>query len=118
MNTKSIPIARMLASFADVYGPGSLYRVSDHTSRMENKQIGMNWIKASVNWHYAMGINNMTSYYNFENFKESEVRNLNQYTARLGYLIRQGKRMSPGGAAVSGVLYLGHLYPLHRGYGP
>lgn len=61
---------------------------------MEDKQIGMNWIRSSVNWHYAMGINNMTSYYNFENFKEKEIQELNLYTARLGYMIRQGKRMS------------------------
>ena len=70
MSTDRIPIARLLSSFADVYGSGeSFTEFSDHTSRMENKQIGMNWIKGSVNWHYAMGINNMTSYYNFENFK-------------------------------------------------
>lgn len=95
MNTKSIPIARLLASFADVYGSGeSFTEFSDHTSRMEDKQIGMNWIRSSVNWHYAMGINNMTSYYNFENFKEKEIQELNLYTARLGYMIRQGKRMS------------------------
>ncbi len=95
MNTGSIPIARLLASFADVSGENeSFTEFSDHTSRMENKQVGMNWIRSSVNWHYAMGINNLTSYYNFENFTDNEVKELNQYAARLGYLIRQGKRDS------------------------
>ncbi len=95
MNTYSIPIARMLASFSDVYGGGEVFtEFSDHTSRMENRQIGMNWIKASVNWHYAMGVNNMTSYYSFDNFTDDEIRDLNKYTARIGQLIRLGKRMS------------------------
>ena len=95
MSTDRIPIARLLSSFADVYGSGeSFTEFSDHTSRMENKQIGMNWIKGSVNWHYAMGINNMTSYYNFENFRDDEIKDLNLYTARIGYMIRKGKRYS------------------------
>lgn len=95
MNDKQIPIARLLSSFADVSGENeSFTEFSDHTSRMENKQIGMNWMRSSVNWHYAMGINNLTSYYNFENFEDDEIRDLNLYAARLGYLIRQGKRDS------------------------
>lgn len=95
MSTDRIPIARLLSSFADVYGSGeSFTEFSDHTSRMENKQIGMNWIKGSVNWHYAMGINNMTSYYNFENFRDDEIKDLNLYTARIGYMIRKGNRYS------------------------
>ena len=95
MNDKQIPIARLLASFADISGENeSFTEFSDHTSRMENKQIGMSWIRSSVNWHYAMGINNLTSYYNFQNFTDDEVRELNTYAARLGYLIRQGKRDS------------------------
>lgn len=95
MDEKNIPIARLLSSVADVYGCGeSFTEFSDHFSRMENKQIGMNWIRSSVNWHYAMGINNMTSFFSFENFKDTEIRELNEYNARIGYLIRRGRRMS------------------------
>jgi hypothetical protein len=95
MNRGAIPIARFLASFADVYGGAeSFTEFSDHSSRMANRQIGMNWIKASVNWHFAMGINNMTSYYDFSAFSDSELRDLNLYTSRIGTLIREGKRLS------------------------
>ncbi|MCL2814249.1 MAG: hypothetical protein FWD23_06590 [Oscillospiraceae bacterium] len=95
MNPHAIPIARLLASFADISGENeSFTEFSDHSSRMENKQIGMNWIRSSVNWHYAMGINNLTSYYSFDNFSAEEITELNAYAARLGYLIRQGKRDS------------------------
>jgi len=95
MNTDSIPIARLLASFADISGENeSFTEFSDHSSRMQNKQIGMDWIRASVNWHYAMGINNLTSYYNFDYFSDEDMAGLNRYAARLGYLIRQGRRDS------------------------
>ncbi|NLE54047.1 MAG: hypothetical protein GX617_03835 [Lentisphaerae bacterium] len=95
MNDQIIPIARLLASFADISGEGeSFTEFSDHCSRMANKQIGLDWIRASVNWHVAMGITNLTSYYNWDYFAEDDIRALNQYTARLGGMIRQGRRDS------------------------
>ena len=113
MNSNQIPIARLLSSFADINGEGEAFtEFSDHTSRMENKQIGMNWIRSSVNWHYAMGINNFTSYYSFENFSDEEVKNLNLYTARLGYLIRQGKRNSRVGNFIPRSVNMVSLYSI------
>lgn len=95
MDREKLPIARLVASFADINGEHeSFTEFSDHTSRMENKQIGMNWIQSSVNWHAALGINNFTSYYSFAAFSAEEIKQLNDYTARLGYLLRQGKRDS------------------------
>ena len=41
-----------------------------------------------------MGVNDFTSYYNFSPFSKEELRALNDYTARLGYLMRLGKRDS------------------------
>ncbi len=90
-----LPIARLVASFADINGEKeSFTEFSDHTSRMENKQIGLDWIIASVNWHIALGVNNFTSYYNFAAFSKEQIQYLNTYTARLGYLSRIGKRAS------------------------
>ena len=42
----------------------------------------------------ALGINNLTSYYDFSPFDRGEIRALNTYAARCGYLIRQGRRDS------------------------
>ncbi len=90
-----LPIARLVASFADINGEHeSFTEFSDHTSRMENKQIGLDWIQASVNWHLALGVNNFTSYYNFSAFSKEQIQYLNSYTARLGYMLRLGKRDS------------------------
>ena len=95
MDRSKLPIARLAASFADINGENeSFTEFSDHTSRMENKQIGLHWIINSVNWHSAMGVNNFTSYYDFSAFSKEQIRHLNTYTARLGYLLRQGKRNS------------------------
>ena len=41
-----------------------------------------------------MGINNLTSYYNFSAFSDDELRDLNAYAARIGTVIRAGKRLS------------------------
>lgn len=95
MERDKLPIARLVASFADINGEKeSFTEFSDHTSRMENKQIGIEWIYSSVNWHQALGINNFTSYYNFSAFSKEQIQKLNAYTARLGYLLRMGKRNS------------------------
>lgn len=95
MDHEKLPIARLAASFADISGEKeSFTEFSDHTSRMENKQIGIEWIYSSVNWHFALGINNFTSYYNFSPYNKEQIQNLNTYTARLGYLLRLGKRDS------------------------
>lgn len=95
MSRDKLPIARLVASFADINGEKeSFTEFSDHTSRMENKQISIEWIYSSLNWHLALGINNFTSYYNFSPYTKEQIQQLNTYAARLGYLLRQGKRNS------------------------
>ncbi|MDR1566848.1 MAG: hypothetical protein LBS48_06165 [Treponema sp.] len=95
MGTSAIPVARLAASFADLYDLGETFtEASDHTSRNVNRQISLDWIRASVNWHQAMGINNITSYYNFGHFSDEELRQLNNYVSRIGAVLRQGKRYS------------------------
>lgn len=95
MNPHCIPIARLLASIADLNGERETFtEFSDHTSRMRESQIGIESIYASVNWHIALGINNFTSYYNFGPFTDYEIKSLNIYTARVGFLSRTGKRDS------------------------
>ena len=95
MNPHGIPIARLLSSFADISGEKETFtEFSAFTSLANNKHIGTSWIRASINWHYAMGINNLTSYYILTNYKDEEVKEINQYAARLGYLIRQGRRFN------------------------
>ena len=90
-----LPIARLIASFADINGEHEAFtEFSAHTSYMENKQIGIDWVRASVNWHFAMGINNFTSYYDLSVYSREEEKALNLYTARLGYLLRLGSRDS------------------------
>jgi len=95
MNEHHIPIGRLAASIADVFGQGeSFTEASDHTSIHHNRRIPLEWIKASINWHFAMGINNMTSYYNLARYPAEELRALNRYTATVGSLLRLGERYS------------------------
>lgn len=95
MNPGCIPIARLLASIADLNGEQETFtEFSDHTSQMRGTHVGIECVFASVNWHIALGINNFTSYYNFKPYSDEELRMLNTYTARAGYLARIGKRDS------------------------
>jgi hypothetical protein len=61
---------------------------------MRGTQVGIECIFASINWHMALGINNLTSYYDFSPFSDNELRTLNTYAARCGYLERIGIRDS------------------------
>jgi hypothetical protein len=95
MRTSVIPAGRLAASFADVYELGETFtEASDHTSQGNNRQISMDWIRASMNWHLAMGINNITSYYKWGHFPKEEIQGLNHYVSRIGTVLRQGKRYS------------------------
>jgi len=95
MRTGCIPIARLAASVADVFDRSEVMtEASDHSQREANQLISIGWARASMNWHFALGVNVITSYYNFSPFSPDEVRDLNTYVARLGLMLRRGKRVS------------------------
>lgn len=95
MSGEGIPIARFIASFADVYGNGEAFsEASAFEENGSHKQIGVKWLKNSVNWHMAMGVNNLVSYFIFDDFTDEETNEVNLYTARVGHVVRQGKRYS------------------------
>ena len=95
MNEQIIPIGRLAASIADVFGRGETFtEASDHTSIHYNRLVPLEWIRASINWHLAMGINNFTSYYNLARYPAEELQALNRYTAKVGSLLRLGERYS------------------------
>lgn len=95
MNTSFLPIGRLLASVADISGGTETFtEFQALASRIRNRQIPLSWVRASVNWHLAQGINNFTSYYRWDEFAEQDFRPLNTYVARAGWMLRQGKRDS------------------------
>lgn len=95
MNEQQIPIARFIASFADINGEHEAFtEFSDHCVKMRGGVAPIDYYYQSVNWHHAMGINNFTSYYSWNGISDEEKLQLNQYTARAGTLLRLGKRDS------------------------
>lgn len=95
MNEKKLPIARLAASFADVYGKKEcMTEASDMEERWANMRIPIDWARASVNWHFAQGINNIHSYYVIDHYTDTELQQWNRYTARLGVALREGERYS------------------------
>ena len=95
MNEQQIPIARFIASFADINGEHEAFtEFSDHCVKMRGGVAPIDYYYQSVNWHHAMGINNFTSYYSWNGISDEQKLRLNQYTARAGTLLRLGKRDS------------------------
>lgn len=96
MDTDNIPIARLVASFADISGEHEVFtEFSDHTVHAREGGHGaLGDYYSSVNWHLAMGVNNFTSYYSWVDITDDQKRQLNRYTARSGWLLRQGRRDS------------------------
>ena len=95
MGDGAIPIARFIASFADINGEHEVFtEFSDHCVRERGEKAGLDCYYGSVNWHLAMGVNNFTSYYSWDGISVEEQNAFNHYTARSGYLLRQGKRDS------------------------
>ena len=96
MDHTTLPIARLAASAADVFERGeSFTEASGHTEIMHrNMLVPVSWMKASSNWHFALGINNINSYYNVAMYSDEEMQSWNKYTARLGAAMRKGTRKS------------------------
>ena len=95
MAEQIIPIARLAASFADISGEHEVFtEFSDHCVRERGEVAGKACYYGSVNWHLALGVNNFTSYYSWDGLTTEEIRDFNRYTARSGYLLRQGSRDS------------------------
>ncbi|MBE6615533.1 MAG: hypothetical protein E7631_09550 [Ruminococcaceae bacterium] len=95
MNDGAIPIARFIASFADINGEHEVFtEFSDHSVRERGAIAGLDCYYGSVNWHLAMGVNNFTSYYSWNGITKEETAAFNRYTARSGFLLRQGCRDS------------------------
>ncbi|NLV74636.1 MAG: hypothetical protein GXY52_08135 [Chloroflexi bacterium] len=95
MRDGTIPIARFIASFADINGEREVFtEFSDHSVRERGDRAELGCYYGSVNWHLAMGVNNFTSYYSWDGITKEETRELNRYTARSGGLLRMGSRDS------------------------
>ncbi len=95
MDFANIPIARFVASFADINGEQEVFtEFSDHQVRLRGEIAPIDCYYHSLNWHFAMGVNNFTSYYSWDQISDEQAIDINRYTARCGYFLRQGVRHS------------------------
>lgn len=95
MRSDIIPQGRLAASVADINGEKEAFtEFSDYYVRARDAIAPIGMYYDSVNWHFAQGVNNFTSYYSWLNISDEDIIALNEYTARLGYMLRQGKRES------------------------
>jgi len=60
-----------------------------------NRKTNLAEYRASMNWHFALGVNVITSYYDFVGFSDADLRSLNTHVARLGTMLRLGEHTAP-----------------------
>ena len=91
MKDTDIPMGIIASSIAEIYGCGESFTEFSDIIEADNGEVSpYKYYIASVNWHLAQGINNFTSYYSFRGLSDEDIISLNRYTARCGYLLRQG----------------------------
>lgn len=88
---------KLASSVAHLTGRAEVMsEASDHTEWTQRlKPVTIGEIKASMNWHHALGANVITSYYDFSRFSERQLRDLNLYVRRLGAVLRSGEHTAP-----------------------
>lgn len=95
MQHETIPIARLAGSVADIFDrTETMSESSELIQNMRSQSLPMDWLKATANWHFALGVNNITSYYNMSVFSTEELTSFNRYFARTGLAVRQGIRQN------------------------
>ncbi len=93
MARDSLPIARLAGSVSDVFDrPETMSESCELVQNMRGQKLPLDWLKATCNWHFALGVNNITSYYKMQAFSDEEITELNRSFARTGSLIRKGRR--------------------------
>ena len=91
MNSCIVP--KLAASVARLLGKSEVMsEASNHNERVRReKAVTLSEIRSSMNWHFALGVNVITSYYDLDRFSDTTMRHLNRYVARLGAMLRRGE---------------------------
>ncbi len=95
-------IARLLSSAAELNGDReTMCEQSDHVQRYRPEgdtrpiyQVSLEEIRGSINRLMLGGIHVITSYYNFEAFSTTELRELNKYVGRGSTLLKGGHQVT------------------------
>jgi hypothetical protein len=83
--------AKLVSSVAHCTGARqAMVELSAALEKWRGEKIGLRDICATLNWLYALGINTVTSYYDWQAFSLAENRAMNEYAGRLGVLTTQG----------------------------
>jgi hypothetical protein len=91
MARKGWAAAKLVSSVAHCTGARqAMVELSAALEKWRGEKIGLRDICATLNWLYALGINTVTSYYDWQAFSLAENRAMNEYAGRLGVLTTQG----------------------------
>jgi len=93
---KECVVPKLSASVAHLAGRKQvLSEASNYFEACAGRRTTPAEYRASMNWHFALGVNLIASYYNFDGFSDADIRELNTYVARLGTMLRLGEHVAP-----------------------
>jgi hypothetical protein len=91
MARKGWAAPKLVSSVAHCTGARqAMVELSGALEKWRGEKIGLRDVCATLNWLYVLGINTVTSYYDWKAFSLAENRAMNEYAGRLGALATQG----------------------------
>lgn len=76
--------------------PLVMTEASDHSERMRRERpVSPAEVRGSLNWHFALGVNVVTSYFRLDRFPDAAMRRLNACAGRLALMLRRGAHAAP-----------------------
>ncbi|MCC7352642.1 MAG: hypothetical protein IT330_02710, partial [Anaerolineae bacterium] len=72
----------------------AMIEISSTLENWKEESVDVGQIRATLNWLYALGINTVTSYYNWNAYSPAENRAINVHAGRLGVMLTQGQHVA------------------------
>jgi len=95
MAIKGWAAPKLVSSVAHCAGATrAMVEVSGILENWKDEKVDVGQVRATLNWLYALGINTVTSYYNWNAHSPEENRAINEHAGRLGVMLTQGQHIA------------------------
>jgi hypothetical protein len=107
VRAECLPIEKIASSVAHVRGAQMcMSETSSHCQRMAEEPLSDDQRFGAINFQYALGVNQITSYYGLREMAPDMMRQFNDHIGRLGTLLTGGVHIAP----------VGVYYPIHTAW--
>ncbi len=95
VRSDAIPIPKFVSSVAHMGGRRyCMSETSSHSQRMAKQPVSFEQRIGTINWQYAQGLNQITSYYGLDEMPPEDMKRFNDHIGRLGALLTDGRHIA------------------------